>query len=383
MKYYKITNRRENHNGYQYQDGLNLLDKRFQVRGTCVAGGLYFTTLEHIHNFYNYGCWLREVEIPEEAQLVKDSTGDKWRADMIILKKKYPLYSTRVAETFNLKVNTDYIKGAAEFGSSNIFQYIKNQYIMKPYDVLVVYDIANQTSNFSVLEMLYLHYHYIFLDRTNNYKIEPLYDAVKRNDIPAFAWWTKLLKNHSYLINPYEILGIAFQRQSYSMIYMILESNIIGSGAIKAINYSLGTFLSDFGYPDRCKVMKFLTENTKTSLSAMVTYACMKGIVSFLEWLVEQEKYFELETNFITVASAHHHTKVLEWWKKSGLPFIYDDEPFEYAVVTHNYPVMDWWVQSELPLKYNPQFYKKIVKKNKKLKKWWKKNKLPKIIKYY
>lgn len=37
--YYKITNAKENHHGFQYHDGLNILTEPFVVTGSCVGGG--------------------------------------------------------------------------------------------------------------------------------------------------------------------------------------------------------------------------------------------------------------------------------------------------------------------------------------------------------
>ena len=53
--YYKITNETENHYGYQYKDGLNVLEEPFNEKPVCRKGGLYFTTSEFIHLFENYG----------------------------------------------------------------------------------------------------------------------------------------------------------------------------------------------------------------------------------------------------------------------------------------------------------------------------------------
>lgn len=92
--YVKVTNEEENHNGYQYHDGLNILDKPFEVSGSCVPGGLYFTTVEYIHQFYNYGINIRIVKMPvdyPDFKAVRDPGGDKWRANMIILEEKYSL----------------------------------------------------------------------------------------------------------------------------------------------------------------------------------------------------------------------------------------------------------------------------------------------------
>ena len=56
--YYKILNEKGIHYNYQYVDGLNVLQETFDDDPThsCCPGGFYFTTLEHIHNFYNYDC---------------------------------------------------------------------------------------------------------------------------------------------------------------------------------------------------------------------------------------------------------------------------------------------------------------------------------------
>ena len=89
--YYKITNKVECHNNYQYVDGLNVLDRAFEPNGSCVEGGLYFTTAKYIFKFLDYGCHLREITLPTDCQWVKDPQGDKFRADKIILGKRYDL----------------------------------------------------------------------------------------------------------------------------------------------------------------------------------------------------------------------------------------------------------------------------------------------------
>ena len=85
MTYLKILNSAENHNDLQYVEGLNIDPIPFQPKGSCVAGGIYFTSAENITKFLDYGIWVREVTIPEGSQMVKDPQGDKWRADKVIL----------------------------------------------------------------------------------------------------------------------------------------------------------------------------------------------------------------------------------------------------------------------------------------------------------
>ena len=58
--YYKITNAKENHHGFQYKDGLNILEEEFNDNPNdhCCAGGLYFSDVEHIFAFLHYGIYL-------------------------------------------------------------------------------------------------------------------------------------------------------------------------------------------------------------------------------------------------------------------------------------------------------------------------------------
>ncbi len=86
-KYYKILNERLNHNGFQYKLGLNIDHMPFIPRGSCEAGGLYFTTKEYLYKFLHYGCYIADVSIPEDAKVYKDPGGDKWKADKIIIER--------------------------------------------------------------------------------------------------------------------------------------------------------------------------------------------------------------------------------------------------------------------------------------------------------
>jgi hypothetical protein len=83
--YLKITNKEENHNSLQYHDGLNIDPIPFAREGSCCPGGIYFTTPEYICNFLHIGIYVREVTIPEDAEMVQDPQGDKWRSSKVIL----------------------------------------------------------------------------------------------------------------------------------------------------------------------------------------------------------------------------------------------------------------------------------------------------------
>jgi hypothetical protein len=93
MKYYKILNKKECHNGLQYKDGLNEDPLSFAEDGSCVPGGIYFASKD-IFAFIDYGPWIREVTIPEDVKMIKDPGygpeklrygPEEFRADKVIL----------------------------------------------------------------------------------------------------------------------------------------------------------------------------------------------------------------------------------------------------------------------------------------------------------
>ena len=87
-KYYKFTHTDENHNGFVYQDGLNVDTLPFAKKGSCCAGGLYFSDANNIHKFFdaiNHE-WIREIYVDEsKSNFVKDNSNSylKYRAHKI------------------------------------------------------------------------------------------------------------------------------------------------------------------------------------------------------------------------------------------------------------------------------------------------------------
>ena len=118
--YYKVTNEKECHHGYQYKDGLNILKEEFNdnPEHSCVPGGFYFTDYEHLHYFFHYGMWIREVTIPTDARVVLDPDGNKWRCDKIILGKKYHIENDFDKWFDPEKFNQKHSKYLAEFCSN-------------------------------------------------------------------------------------------------------------------------------------------------------------------------------------------------------------------------------------------------------------------------
>jgi len=132
--YFKITNEKENHNGFQYNDGLNVLKEKFNDDPTasCVAGGFYFTNSENIFEFLDHGIYLREITLPTDDpdfKMVQDKN-NKWRANKIILGKKYNLnnistFEFLISNGANIHADSDYaIRWASINGHSEVIQFL-------------------------------------------------------------------------------------------------------------------------------------------------------------------------------------------------------------------------------------------------------------------
>jgi len=92
--YYKIIG---NNNGtFAYKMGLNdLIDNNetFNRKSMCGPGGLYFSNIEHILEYLNYGNKLCILTIPNDAEVIK--VKNKYKSDKIYINKIMEIdYST-------------------------------------------------------------------------------------------------------------------------------------------------------------------------------------------------------------------------------------------------------------------------------------------------
>lgn len=130
--FFKITNQLENINGFQYTDGLNVLDKPFDEHDSWVANGFYFTDVEHIGDFINSGCYLREVRLPvnhDDFQMVCYGN-DRFITNKIILGERYDLSDPATYEFLT--------KAGAKIGPNVLHWACGNNYIN-----VVKYLVAN------------------------------------------------------------------------------------------------------------------------------------------------------------------------------------------------------------------------------------------------
>ena len=94
----KITRDDENHYGFQYVDGENRENVPFYPTG---ESGLHFTTSDHIQQCYNWGTYIREVKIPDDAR-VYVKKGHMIKADVIFLGKKKKLSEMTLSQLINV-----------------------------------------------------------------------------------------------------------------------------------------------------------------------------------------------------------------------------------------------------------------------------------------
>jgi hypothetical protein len=132
MKYFKIFNETDNHNGFQYVDGLNIDDNPYNddPNKSCVKGGFYFSDAEHICEFLHFGDYVREVTIPADAKMVKDPDGNKWRADKLFLHERKDLskvetWKWMIDQGINIHIESFYsLRYSIECGNFEVIKFL-------------------------------------------------------------------------------------------------------------------------------------------------------------------------------------------------------------------------------------------------------------------
>ena len=83
--YVKLTTEDCIHNGYKYEEGLNVLNEKI-----CGNGGLYFCRKEDFVKWIDYSdkimYWIWDVVVPDDAKIV--DMNDKLKTDKFILSNK-------------------------------------------------------------------------------------------------------------------------------------------------------------------------------------------------------------------------------------------------------------------------------------------------------
>lgn len=92
--YFKMTNDTEIHRFFQYKDGLNFDPNKFNPSGCCSGGGLYFTKLENLYRFKDFGKNIRPLFVPNGVPIYDELCTDsshKGQCPNVSIKSKAPI----------------------------------------------------------------------------------------------------------------------------------------------------------------------------------------------------------------------------------------------------------------------------------------------------
>ena len=121
--YFTITNKKEDYVESKYIDNSN----------NGYRSGIWFTNVDNIFKFISNGIYLIQVSLPKDNpkfKMIRDESGDKWRANMIILGKQHDLFDL---ETFEYLIkrganihseNENALCVSAQFGYLNIVKFL-------------------------------------------------------------------------------------------------------------------------------------------------------------------------------------------------------------------------------------------------------------------
>lgn len=376
VKYYKVTNLEEVHHGHVYHDGLNLLEGEFAKEGSCVPGGFYFTTLDQIPNYYYYGVNLREVELPVEMEgfaMVQD--GNKWRANKIILGRKWSLFDPETYRELGLSPYLnhylmDYASAAgrvdvldlwADLASNQDTIWKKNlqeicsdcqyQSSLLPYSHQAV-DRASENGHIDVLQWWFNRY--IFHGdqfRSTHMAID---QASERglNHVLDWWWWKKV--NHDLEFRYHYAIDLASARGHLTTLEWWLE---------KALNNGL-KFTHSVMAVDQAAINQhyhvlewWLSKRDilgwKCSDRAII-HACQKGCLEILDWFFEKFCLGLTDMQYdhlaIDSAIAYGHLEVLQWFfdRRSAIAFEYAPSSRRIALEKGRQDILAWWDARQL-----------------------------------
>ena len=135
--YYKLTNKTETHNLFQYKDGLNIDSNKFKPYGNCSGGGLYFTKLDKLYQFESYGSYIRPLIVPSQVPFYHENCVrvDKYKAPIVFALPRIEMDSL---ESCKLLFNTNdqnklmFIKKHKKYDDDEINESIEKYFHEKP-----------------------------------------------------------------------------------------------------------------------------------------------------------------------------------------------------------------------------------------------------------
>lgn len=325
-KYFKVTNYIENHHGFQYYSGLNVLNDIFNddINNDCAPGGLYISDLQHIHNYYEYGMWLREIDLPKndpEFKIVKLSRGKKYRANKLILGQRHDLFDPDTVIKFGLKINYSYL--------DNLFN-LKDNYILKKWINHILSYLRYDCFKNNI-------YHMEDWDRIDsdcylssilNYTTQ----IIERLISSWYQYGLKLKKSPGFRLSQ---KNLRWLRIGLNLIYIC-----------QPINNSSNTYIMELWKSSNLPIIYDYNA---------ICEAIKSNDLNVLKWWLNsglKMKYYE---SIIMHICRHNRLEILDWWFNSGLPFIYDHRIIDMASGSNDLDIINWFWQhkDQLTFKYS------------------------------
>lgn len=92
-KFFKFLNNTNTHNNFKYKIGLNVDVVPFNPNGNCETGGLYFTDINNIFYFYDYGNKIACIKILDDSRVYIENFSKngivKFKTDKFIITEIY------------------------------------------------------------------------------------------------------------------------------------------------------------------------------------------------------------------------------------------------------------------------------------------------------
>lgn len=228
----KVTNKNENHYGFQYKDGVNTETLKPNSR----KGGLYFTDCHNISEYSGFGIFIRKITIPDESVVFIEN--DKYVTDKMILGEKTLFQDSDIwndVELCKLAIEKDahnlkYIKNQTEelcllaiSKSPKTLKYVKNKTykIYKAFIEKSPWNIESVPDEFKTEELLKISISYnsmILRDIPEQFLTEELCFIAVKKDCYALKYVPKNLFNE-------KICLIAVEKDDeYNMIQYVPEN---------------------------------------------------------------------------------------------------------------------------------------------------------------
>lgn len=321
--YYKVLNDDFIHNDMRYYRGENILNKPFEKSGSCVPGGLYFTTIEHVHNFFDYGTQIARVYIDPSAEMIQYPDKNKYRADKITLGVKYSLLNPKTFAKLNI---------------------INNM----PYQLLCE-KLADNT-----IDIKWLHKH--------NYDFS-LFDYIPRNliekklsgDNPEFLQQLADIDYKFYNITIHDVVTLAvingyinILNWCKSMGYKILCNQFVINQICMNGNVALLEWFDDNN-------IEIEYQHTDIDLAAA------KGNLNILQWFDNSGYEFKHTYQSMDQAAGAGHLHILNWFHKSYYKPCYSERAFILAIENGHLNVLEWFYSYNYQITNNFDLYNTAI----------------------